>query len=106
MKIKIINTTTNSKKTANQISKILVKKKLSPCVQIIPNIKSVYYWNDKIEKTGEVLLHIKTIPKNIQDCKKVILKYHNYNTPEIIIIDGAIIYDKYRDWFLDNVREI
>ena len=47
MKIKIINTTINSYKTADQIAELLVSRKLSPCVQIIPEIQSIYYWKKK-----------------------------------------------------------
>ena len=102
MKIKIIQTTTDSIKTAESISEILVKNNLSPCVQIISNIKSVYRWKEKLEKTNEILLLIKTIPENVQQCKDIILKEHNYETPELIVTDGAILEDDYRDWFIGN----
>ena len=106
MKIKIIQTTTDSTKTAESISKILVKNNLSPCVQIIPNIKSVYRWKEKLEKTNEILLLIKTIPENVQQCKDIILKYHNYDIPELIVLDGDIIEDDYEAWFIEHCRKI
>ena len=102
MEIKIIITTTDSDKTANDIAKYLVKENLSPCVQITSNINSVYKWNDQLEKSDEILLLIKTIPEKVQDCKKVILKYHNYDVPELIVIDGYILNDTYWDWFIEN----
>ena len=102
MKIKIIITTTNSDNAANEIAEYLVKEKLSPCVQITPNIQSIYSWKGKLEKSKEILLVIKTIPEMVQDCKKLILKYHNYDTPEFIVTDGEILNDKYRDWFIDH----
>ena len=106
MKIKIIQTTIDSTKTAESISEILVKNNLSPCVQIIPNIKSVYQWKDKVEHSSEILLLIKTIPEKIQQCKDIILKHHNYNIPELIIMDGYILEDDYQDWFIDHCRKI
>ena len=102
MKIKIIITTTNSDNTANDIAEYLVKEKLSPCVQITHNIQSIYSWKGKLVKSKEILLVIKTIPEMVQDCKKLILKYHNYDTPEFIVTDGEILNDKYRDWFIDH----
>ena len=102
MKINIIITTTDSEKTANDIAKYLVKDKLSPCVQIVPNIQSVYKWKGKFDKSGEMLLLIKTISENVQVCKKLILKYHNYDVPEIVLTDGDILNDAYRDWFIKN----
>ena len=106
MKIKIIQTTIDSTKTAESISEILVKNNLSPCVQIIPNIKSVYQWKDKVEHSSEILLLIKTIPENVQKCKNIILKHHNYDTPEIIVMDGYILEDDYQAWFIEHCRKI
>ena len=106
MKIKIIQTTTDSTKIAESISKILVKNNLSPCVQIIPNIKSVYQWKDKVEHSNEILLLIKTIPENVQKCKNIILKHHNYDTPELIVMDGYILEDDYQAWFIEHCRKI
>ena len=106
MKIKIIITTTDSDKAANDIAKYLVKDNLSPCVQITPNIQSFYKWKDQLDKSTEILLLIKTIPQNVQNCKKMILKYHNYDVPEVVVTDCDILNDAYRDWFIDNTREI
>jgi len=106
MKIKIIITTTDSNKTANIIAEYLVKDNYSPCVQITPNIQSVYTWKGKLNKSREILLLIKTIPEKVQDCKKLILKYHNYDTPEIFVTNGEILNDAYRDWFIDTSHEI
>ena len=106
MKIKIIQTTTDSTKTAESISEILVKNNLSPCVQIIPNIKSVYRWKNKLKHSSEILLLIKTIPENVQKCKNIILKHHNYDTPEIIVMDGYILEDDYQAWFIEHCRKI
>ena len=104
MKIKLISTKTNSDKIANEIAKLLVLKKLSPCVQIIPKVESIYNWKEKIEKSFELLIVIKTIPSNVYDCKELILKYHNYNVPELVITDGEIIFNEYSDWFIKNTH--
>ena len=105
MKIKIIQTTTDSIKTAKLISKLLVKKNISPCVQIISNLKSVYQWKNTIEHSSEILLLIKTIPENVQKCKDTILKRHNYDTPELIVMDGHILEDDYQAWFIEHCQE-
>ena len=106
MKIKIIQTTIDSIKIAESISELLVNNNASPCVQIISNVKSVYQWKDKVEHSNEILLLIKTIPENVQKCKNIILKHHNYDTPELIVLDGDIIEDDYEVWFNVNCRNI
>lgn len=105
MKIKIIYTTTDSDKTAHHIAKLLVNNKLAPCVQIIPKIETFYKWNGKLEYSNELLLIIKTTSKNVQSCIQLILDYHDYDTPEIIVSEGQILHDKYADWFLDKRTE-
>ena len=106
MKIKIIQTTTYSTKIAESISELLVKNNISPCVQIISNVKSVYKWKDEIEHSSEILLLIKTIPENVQKCKYIILKHHNYDTPEIIVMEGYILEDDYQAWFIEHCRKM
>ena len=106
MKIKIIQTTTNSIKIAESISELLVKNNISPCVQIISNVKSVYQWEDKVEHSSEILLLIKTIPENVQKCRDTILRRHNYDTPELIVMDGYILDDNYQAWFMEHCQEI
>ena len=106
MKIKIIQTTTDSIKIAESISELLVNNNASPCVQIISNVKSVYRWKNKLEQSSEILLLIKTIPEKIQQCKDIILKHHNYDVPELIVIDGYILADDYQAWFIDHCRKI
>ena len=106
MKIKIIQTTIDSIKTAESISEILLKNNISPCVQIISNVKSVYQWKDKVKHSSEILLLIKTIPENVQKCKDIILKHHNYDTPEFIVLDGYILEDDYQTWFIEHCQKI
>ena len=106
MKIKIIQTTTDSIKIAETISELLVNNNASPCVQIISNVKSGYRWKNKLEQSSEILLLIKTIPEKIQQCKDIILKHHNYDIPELIVLNADIIEDDYEAWFIENCRKI
>ena len=106
MNIKIIQTTTDSIKIAELISELLVNNNASSCVQIISNVKSVYRWKNKLEQSSEILLLIKTIPEKIQQCKDIILKHHNYDTPELIVMDGYILKDDYQAWFIEQCRKI
>ena len=102
MKINIINTTTDSTKTAQNIAQYLLKNALSPCVQIVQNINSIYKWKGDVNNSNEYLMIIKTLPRHVDECKKCILEYHNYDIPEIIVTKGEILTDMYRDWFHNN----
>ena len=106
MKIKLIYTTTDSNKIADKIAEMLVENNQSPCVQIISRIQSTFKYKDKLEKSSEILLVIKTMPNKVQFCKNIILQHHNYEVPELVVIEGEILSDEYRDWFIENSRVV
>jgi len=86
MKIKIIQTTTDSIKIAESISELLVNNNASPCVQIISNVKSVYRWKNKLEQSREILLLIKTIPEKIMEKYDIAIKRRIKREPVAYII--------------------
>ncbi|NQU67696.1 MAG: divalent-cation tolerance protein CutA [Candidatus Marinimicrobia bacterium] len=97
--IKIVMTTTSEKHIAEALARDLVKKRFSPCVQIIDNMTSIYEWEGEIENTSEVLVIIKTTSEKLKQVNQLILEKHNYDVPEIIQIDSVIANQKYLDWF-------
>lgn len=99
---KIIQTTTNDNDNALEISKAIIKKKISPCIHIIKNIKSVFTWEKKIEIKNEYLLQIKCKESNKEKINKLINLYHNYDNAEIICYDIEILNEEYRDWLEKN----
>lgn len=56
--------TASSEEEALRISGSLVTKNLAACVNIIPQIKSVYMWEGKMETSPEVLMMIKVNNRN------------------------------------------
>jgi periplasmic divalent cation tolerance protein len=101
--IKIIITTTDDIKTAKMIANLLVEKKLSPCVQIIDQITSIYRWKNKIVEDKEYLLLIKSVDGLIDEIKRTIISNHNYDVPEIIEFNSEFINESYRNWFFDSL---
>ncbi|MFN4220066.1 MAG: divalent-cation tolerance protein CutA [bacterium] len=69
---------------AENISRILVNNRIAACINIIPHVRSVYTWQDKVEESEEVMLIIKTIEENLPQLEEFIKNYHSYTVPEII----------------------
>lgn len=80
----IINCTTSSKVNAMDISEYLIENKLAACVNIVPNIVSVYKWEGKIVEGQEFLMIIKTKEILFKKVEKAILERHEYELPEIV----------------------
>ena len=99
----IILTTTSSNKEAEIIGSKLVDKKLAACVNIIPNIKSIYRWKGKINEDSEYLLIIKTVKRVEEDVFENICKLHSYDTPEMISIPVTGGEKSYLNWLSKSV---
>ena len=99
----LILTTASTKIEADQIANKLVQEKLAACVNIIPNIKSIYRWKDKISTDSEFLLIIKTMKSVENKVIQCIKKHHSYDTPEIISFPITGGDKRYLDWMYDSV---
>ena len=99
----VILTTASTSTEADQIANKLVQEKLAACVNIIPNIKSIYRWKDKISTDSEFLLIIKTMKSVENKVIQCIKKRHSYDTPEIISFPITGGDKRYLNWMYDSV---
>jgi periplasmic divalent cation tolerance protein len=82
----IIFCTCPDKITAEKIASLLVENNLAACVNIVPNITSIYRWQGQLERTEEVLLLIKARQDTYSALESLIKKHHPYQLPEIIAV--------------------
>ena len=95
----IIETTTDDIEIAKSISNKLISENLSPCIQIVENIHSLFVWNGKANDTNEILVRIKTHKDLIDKICSKVKKMHNYDVPELISYDLNIESNEYKKWF-------
>ena len=100
---RIVETTTDQLMDAKSISKTIIKRHLSPCVQIADSVKSYYIWSGEVESSNEYTIKIKTVEKHINKISSIIKEKSNYDVPEIISYDFKIEDDKYMNWFNENI---
>lgn len=84
--------------SADKIIINLLKNKLVACVNKIKDIKSFYWWENKICKDEETLLIIKTKKKLFSKIIKEIKKLHPYQVPEIISFEIYQGNKEYLEW--------
>jgi len=85
-------------KTAKKISKALLLKRLCACVNIIKDIQSFFWWQDRIDEAKEHLLIIKTKKALFAELEKEVISLHPYAVPEIIALDLVNVSKKYAAW--------
>ncbi|MDR9437347.1 MAG: divalent-cation tolerance protein CutA [Thiohalophilus sp.] len=90
--------------TARQLADRLVAERLAACVNIVPGLESVYEWQGKVERDGEVLLIIKTRQDRYGQLEETLQQHHPYELPEIlrVSLDGGL--QDYLQW-IDNALE-
>src|SRR5205807_9914625 len=95
---RLVLTTASSKEEAQRLANTLVERRLAACVNIVPNINSIYRWKEKVEESQEFLLLLKTTESAIPKLQDAIQELHSYEVPECIVLpieDGSAPYLKW-----------
>jgi len=94
----VVFITASSEDEAVKISKTLVEEKLAGCVNIVKNIRSIYFWQGKIEDNSEVLMIVKTRVELFDKLEERVKSLHSYTVPEIIGIKIKKGSESYLSW--------
>ncbi|WP_448214195.1 divalent-cation tolerance protein CutA [Colwellia sp. MEBiC06753] len=90
--------------SAEEIAQALVSQKLAACVNIMPNVTSIYQWQGKIEQDSEVMLIIKTSRALFAEVAELIKQLHSYEVPEIIALDIQQGDSDYLNWIANSLK--
>ena len=99
---RIIFTTAGSKEEAGKIAHALVERRLAACVNIVPQIESVYRWQGKVESAQEWLLMIKTQVELFERVRDAVKELHSYELPECVMLEVSAGSQAYLDWIAKN----
>jgi periplasmic divalent cation tolerance protein len=100
---RIVLTTTGTEEEAHKIARHLVERRLAACVNVVPQVTSVYRWQDKVEEAQEWLLIVKTTAAAFGEVRHAIAELHSYELPECICLtieDGS---PTYLQWIAESV---
>ncbi len=103
----VIFVTAAGKKEAELIGATLVKERLAACANIIGGVRSLFWWEGKIDCAKEELLIIKSKKSKLPAIIKRVRSLHSYKVPEIIalpIIGGNRSYLKWLDECIGKSR--
>jgi periplasmic divalent cation tolerance protein len=83
---------------APQLAKRLVESKLAACVNVIPGIRSFYFWDGHVVDDEECTLLIKTTEAKYGEMKAKLEEWHSYSVPEIVSLTPEDVLKSYGDW--------
>ena len=87
---------------AERIAETLVAGKLAACVQILPEMQSIYAWQGEVQRESEVLLLAKTTRAKFAELEREVRAIHSYETPEIIALPVVAGSEAYLKWLTDS----
>jgi periplasmic divalent cation tolerance protein len=100
---RIVLCTAGSEDEARKIARYLVEHRLAACVNVVPQIESIYRWQGKVESAREWLLLIKTTAELFPSVRDAIHELHSYELPECIALNIEDGSSEYLDWISSSV---
>ena len=94
----VILTTAPNLEEAEALAEKIVNARLAACVQVLPAMKSFYFWENAVQREPEHLLLIKTLPEKYEELERFIQANHSYSVPEIVALPAEKVSENYLDW--------
>jgi periplasmic divalent cation tolerance protein len=101
----IVLITTSTSDEAAKIGKALVDGHLAACVNIVPEVRSLFFWEGKTQDEKESLLICKTRLPRMEQLVARVKSLHSYAVPEVIALPIVAGSRDYLDWIKDVTKE-
>jgi len=96
--------TAGSREEAARLAEMLVGARLAACVQILPEMESVYHWEGEVRREPEFLLLVKTTQARFSLLEREVRALHSYDTPEIIALPIIAASAPYLEWLTGTIK--
>ena len=99
-RVVFVYTTFPSIVEAERAGRQLVERRLCACVNILPGMVSLYWWEGAIERGEEVVMIIKTRAALAEAVRAAVRQMHSYTTPAILVLPIENVDPNYKAWLL------
>jgi periplasmic divalent cation tolerance protein len=89
---------------AEAAGRTLVERRLCACVNILPGMVSLYWWQDAIERGDEVVMIIKTRASLSEEVCAAVKAMHSYSTPAILVLPIESVDEAYLGWLMAETQ--
>lgn len=89
---------------AERIARVLVQERLAACLNLIPNMRSVYRWQGSVETAEEIVGIAKTSAVKFDALRARVRELHSYDTPCIVGWKLDAGDGDYLAWIEDSVK--
>ncbi len=101
----VVLITAGSGDEAATIARALVDEHLAACVNIVPEVRSLFFWEGKTQDAREALLICKSRRPLLDRLIKKVKSVHSYTVPEIIALPVVAGSREYLDWVRESTGD-
>ena len=83
----------------------LVDERLAACVNLVPQIRSIYRWKDAIQDETETLAIAKTTSDRAEALHARLIELHPYQLPEVLALPVSGGHAPYLEWVGASVAD-
>jgi periplasmic divalent cation tolerance protein len=102
---RVVLTTVANPEEAERLARTLVEERLAACATLVPNVRSIYRWQGKVEDSTETMLLIKTGVEQLASLEARILTLHSYETPEFLVLGVDAGSAGYINWLMASLSK-
>jgi periplasmic divalent cation tolerance protein len=99
----VVLVTVPNAETGERIAEALVAERLAACVNVLPEMRSIYHWKGAVERERELLLVMKTTRDGFEPLRARVVALHPYELPEVIALPVALGHAPYLQWIAASV---
>ncbi len=101
----VVLITTASREEAEGIARLLLDQREVACVNIVPGVHSLFWWQGKLDSAQESLLIAKTRMSLVPRVVDLVRGAHSYSVPEIIALPILAGNHDYLEWIDRETRK-
>lgn len=104
MPIRFVYMTAGSLEEAKRIGRELVSSRLAACVNILPQMQSIYVWEGQVQEDAEVVMIAKTTAARAAELIAKVKSIHSYSVPCIVSLAVEDGYPPFLEWIAQSVE--
>lgn len=102
----LVYTTVGSAEEGARLGRQVVSERLAACANLIPKIRSFYWWDGQLVDDAESFLVLKTTDQGLQPLIARLKELHSYDVPAINAIRLDAGHPDYWQWVAQETRPV
>ena len=101
----VVLSTAPDESVAAELAAALVERRLAACVNLVPGVRSLYWWEGELQDDAEVLMVCKTDARRLDALTSMLQEMHPYDCPEVVALPVEGGAEAYLAWITDTLDD-